>query len=311
MDNRVTNELRNKSIELNLQKKYIEDETQKESEAVGIISASYALGMKKCSEIEEAVDKFMKYSVETCRGESTELRRRFKTARIVLHELQRDIQPLKHALEAVFDDYHSSDIKVKKFSNDKQIVKGLRKDVKIRSSEFEKSMKELHQRLEQSKEEIILIVEDLAALTKSFDTILSDLTMQVVSYQTIEKGLEGRGHENKRIIAVLKSENEAKKSKITQLEEEDSSINIIESSEELKKIKEKRAKESSAVEKNIALNAFKTNELSVSKDEIIKVRNDLDDLDKKGKMIVLEIEKVSNYHNVNTITLNTTTSILY
>ena len=49
IDNKVKSELRNKCIEIDMQRKYIEDETEKEGEAVGIISASYALGKKKCS----------------------------------------------------------------------------------------------------------------------------------------------------------------------------------------------------------------------------------------------------------------------
>jgi hypothetical protein len=276
-----------------MQKKYIEDETEKEGEAVGIISASYALGKKKCSEIEEEANNFIKYTVGVCRSERTELNRRLQMALQIMRELQRDLPLLKHSLEAVIDNYHSNVTKLNKYSNEKELLKSLIKDATIQSTDMEKRMKEIQQGVVQSKKEDELIRNEIIGLNQNIDVIQTEITLQVMDYQIKEENVNSYKIENNNKIATLRSQLEAKKLNISNAEKEDCSNNNIELKEELKKITEKKNKEKNEMEKYIRLNAFKTNEICVSKEDIIKIRNDLNDSLALNMKEAVEIEKVN------------------
>jgi hypothetical protein len=275
-----------------MQKKYIEDETEKEGEAVGIISASYALGKKKCSEIEEEANNFIKYTVGVCRSERTELNRRLQVALQIMRELQRDLPLLKHSLEAVIDNYHSNVTKLNKYSNEKGLLKSRIKDSTIQSTDIEKRMKEIQQGVVQSKKEDELIRNEIIGLNQNIDVIQTEITLQVMDYQIKEENVNSYKIENNNKIATLRSQLEAKKLNISNAEKEDCSNTNIELKEELKKITEKKNEEKNEMEKYIRLNAFKTNEICVSKEDIIKIRNDLNDSLALNMKEAVEIEKV-------------------
>jgi hypothetical protein len=308
LKNKVAVELRNKSVELNTQKKYIEAETQKEGEAVGIISASYAIEKQNVNDMENLVNDFVRSIVEGFQGEKNDINNMLKIGKQVLNELRKDMDPMFEALTSELRIYRSNARKVDAHIEKKKEAQNQLSNAKILNAEKKATYEQLDIQINKSNDEIDTIIRIIDELRQMHDQVDTDFHLQEMSYKTKEAELAKRRNDSSSIIANLNAQNESTRLKIVQNEEEHASISITELAEEFKRLSDLQSRQFHDREKYNAINDIKSKELEVVYADVDKLQQDLIIAKATNKKTEEDLEQV--FYSLLLIVLSLTFTII-
>ena len=293
LKNKVAVELRNKSVELNTQKKYIEAETQKEGEAVGIISASYAIEKQNVNDIENLVNDFIRSIVDVFQSEKMDINNMLQIGKQVLTELRSDLEPMFQALSNELLIYKANSKKLDAHIEKKKVARSLLSNAKILSEETKASYEQLDIKITQSTNDINSIRKDVDELGQLHDQVDTDFKLQEMSYKTKETEFSKLKNESNSIISNLNAENEITRLKIVQNEQDHAGISITDLTEEFRRLSELKNRQFHDREKYNAINDIKSKELNAVYADVEKLQQDLVITKSNNKQTAEDLERIT------------------
>jgi len=293
--NQAAVELRNKSAELNTQRKYIEEETQKEGEAVGIISACFAIEKKSVNDIDKQVIDFIKSAVEIYKKEKNELNRMIDTGRHVIKELREELEPMERAIVAELVKYRISNNRLKEHISKKNALNARILDVRGQNNERRVNAEQLEINHLETCGNVVQSRKGVDELNKVQEQVDTDLRLFGLTIETREKDLSNRHKDIDAIVNAYDDENETICFRIDQHEEEIKSLsnryaNLV---EEFQKLSELQHRQRNDKEKYTAIEELKTKELESVSGDVGKYQENLVDLKAKNKENAEELAQVT------------------
>ena len=294
LKNQAAVELRNKSAELNTQRKYIEEETQKEGEAVGIISACFAIEKKSVNDIEKRVNDFIKAAVELYRKERNELNRMGGTGIHVLEELKEELVPMQRAIVAELLKYRLSYNRLDEHITKKNALNARILDVRGQNNERRVNAEQLEVNHLETCGNVVKSRQGVDGLNEVHEKVDTDLRLLGLTIETRGKDLSNRHKDIDTIVNAYDDENETICFRIDQHEEEIKSLSTIYANlvEEFQKLSELQHRQCNDKEKYTAIELLKTNDLENVNSDVGKHQESLVDVKAKNKENAEELPQV-------------------
>jgi hypothetical protein len=294
LKNQAAVELRNKSAELDTQRKYIEEETQKEGEAVGIISACFAIEKKSINDIEKQVTDFIKSAVEHYKKEKNELNRMVGTGIHVLKEFREELEPIQRAIVAELVKYRFSYNRLHEHITKKNALNARILDVRSQNNERRVNAEQLEINNLETCGNVVQTRKGVDGLNKVFEQVDTDLRLFGLTIETREKDLSNRHKDVDSIVNAYDDENETICFKVDQHEEEIKTLstNYANLVEEFQKLSELQHRQCNDKEKYAAIEELKTKELETVSSDVGKHQESLVDVKAKNKENAEELHQV-------------------